>query len=196
MKSINVKIKGESPLLLHNGQVANPRNRYAKSMKQISGKRKKVDADYDALAKLEWLSSLYFANNDLIIPDYVLEAVFIGGAKKSRRSPEIKAGMFFTNHASLQFDGKPSEINLEELEKLFDQGNYLHEAIVRVGQAKVVRTRPIFRVWECEAVAQYDPSLTNLDAIKEIADDAGRQVGIGDWRPKYGRFAATVEELD
>lgn len=165
-------------------------------MKQISGKRKKVEADYDALAKLEWLSSLYFASNDLVIPDYVLEATFIGGAKKSRRSPEIKAGMFFTSHASLQFNGKPSEVNIEELEKLFAEGNHLHEAIVRVGQAKVVRTRPIFKDWECEAIAQYDPSITNLSALKEIADDAGRQVGIGDWRPKYGRFAATVEELD
>lgn len=27
-----------------------------------------------------------------------------------------------------------------------------------------------------------------LDQVKEILDHAGRRVGIGDWRPKFGRF--------
>ena len=58
--------------------------------------------------------------------------------------------------------------------------------------AKVMRTRPVFRNWSCTAVAQYDPDVLNLRDIEEIAADAGKLVGLGDWRPKHGRFETQV----
>jgi hypothetical protein len=58
--------------------------------------------------------------------------------------------------------------------------------------AKVMRTRPIFRNWSINAIAQYDPDVLNLRDVEEIASDAGKLVGLGDWRPKHGRFEAEV----
>jgi hypothetical protein len=31
--------------------------------------------------------------------------------------------------------------------------------------------------------------------VEEIAVDAGRLVGLGDWRPKHGRFTADVKAV-
>jgi hypothetical protein len=66
--------------------------------------------------------------------------------------------------------------------------------------AKVMRTRPVFRNWNITALAQYDPDVLNMRDVEEIAIDAGKLVGIGDWRPKHGRFDAEVipvaEQLD
>jgi hypothetical protein len=195
LNTIQIKISGESPLLCHNGQTADPRNTYSKAIKAISSKRKKTDADFDEMARLEWLAGLYRFRDQLVIPDYVLEATFINGAKKSKRGPQAKCGLFFTEHASLEFEGKPAEITEQSLSDLFHAGDHTHSIAVRVGMAKVVRTRPIFRRWSLTAVAQYDPDVLNHRDIQEIADDAGKLVGFGDWRPKHGRFAAEIQAV-
>lgn len=58
--------------------------------------------------------------------------------------------------------------------------------------AKVMRTRPMFRHWSLKATAQFDPDVLNLRDIEEIAVDAGKLVGLGDWRPKHGRFSTGI----
>jgi hypothetical protein len=192
LPQIEIRLQGVSPLLCHNGQTADPRNTYAKAMKAVSSKRKKTDADYDELARLEWLAGLYRSADDLVIPDYVIESVMIAGAKKSRRGSQAKCGLYTTQHATLQFDGKPAAINDATLTEMFESGNFTHTIGVKIGQAKVMRTRPVFRNWSCTAIAQYDPDVLNLRDIEEIASDAGKFVGLGDWRPKHGRFEAQI----
>ena len=164
-------------------------------MKAVSNKRKKTDADYEELARLEWLAGLYRFRDGLVIPDYVLEAVFINGAKKSKRGVQAKCGMFFAEHATLEFPGKPAEINDDTLSEMFVSGEFTHTVGVKVGMAKVMRTRPMFRNWNLLATAQFDPDVLNLRDIEEIANDAGKLVGLGDWRPKHGRFSAVVKEV-
>ena len=192
LPTVQIRFQGVSPLLCHNGQTADPRNTYAKAMKAVSSKRKKTDADYDEMARLEWLAGLYRTNDDLVIPDYVIESTMIGGAKKSKRGPQAKCGLFFTEHASLQFAGKPETITDETLAEMFASGDFTHTIGVKVGMAKVMRTRPFFRHWSLSATAQYDPDVLNLRDVEEIATDAGKLVGLGDWRPKHGRFEAEV----
>lgn len=46
-------------MLMHNGQLADPSNEWARAIKEISGKRAKTAADYEEMARLEWLGSLY-----------------------------------------------------------------------------------------------------------------------------------------
>jgi hypothetical protein len=195
LSTVQITISGESPLICHNGQTADPRNTYAKALKAISSKRKKTDADYDELARVEWMAGLYRFQNDLVIPDYVLEATIINGAKKSKRGPQVRCGLFFATHAPLEFPGKPENINEETLDEMFHSGEFTHSAIVKVGMAKVVRTRPIFREWSLTATAQFDPDVLNFRDIEEILVDSGRLVGIGDNRPKHGRFTAGIRKV-
>lgn len=192
LPTLQIRFQGVSPLLCHNGQTADPRNTYAKAMKAVTGKRNKTDADYDEMARLEWLAGLYRIDGDIVIPDYVIESTIISGAKKSTRGPQAKCGLFFTEHASLQFDGKPSEITNETLAEMFACGGFTHTIGVKVGKSKVMRTRPIFRNWSLSATCQFDPDVLNQRDIEEFASDAGKLVGLGDWRPKHGRFDAEV----
>lgn len=192
LPTLQIRFQGVSPLLCHNGQTADPRNTYAKAMKAVTGKRNKTDADYDEMARLEWLAGLYRIDGDIVIPDYVIESTIISGAKKSTRGPQAKCGLFFTEHASLQFDGKPCEITDETLAEMFASGSFTHTIGVKVGKSKVMRTRPIFRNWSLSATCQFDPDVLNQRDIEEFASDAGKLVGLGDWRPKHGRFDAEV----
>lgn len=193
LPTISYQLLGESPLLCHNGQTADPRNTYAKAMKAISGKRKKTDADLDELARLEWFAGLYVDDKrGLVIPSHVLKACFVNGAKKSKRGPQTKSGLFVADHAVLDFTGKPDQINEETLNELFHAGDHHLTCGVKVGMAKVMRTRPQFIGWSLTVGIQYDPDLLNPHDIQDILTDAGRQVGLGDWRPEYGRFTVKV----
>ena len=71
LQSVTLKLSGSS-IIPHNGQTADPRNRFSKAMKLISGKRKKTDSDLDELARLEFLAGLYLEGGDIVIPSYVL----------------------------------------------------------------------------------------------------------------------------
>ena len=188
LPEIQVQMRGWSPLLCHNGQTADPQNAYAKAMKVISGKRKKTDADFDEMSRLEWLASLYRSEDDLLIPDHVIESLMIAGAKKQKRGGDARCGLYFTQHATLDFQGKPDVINDDTLAEMFESGDFTHKVRVKVNMAKVMRTRPIFRHWVCVVRFQYDPDVLNRRDVEEIASDAGRFVGMGDWRPKHGRF--------
>ena len=188
MDSITLKLPGVAPLLMHNGQTADPLNKFAKAMKQISGKRSKTEADLMELAKLEYLAGLYLnSDGQVCIPDYVLEATLIAGAKKVKSGPAAKAGLFV---------GDGIEFNYGETltpEGLWDSERFVNKARVRVSQAAVMRYRPMFKQWTVTAKVEFNNELLNGKQILEFARHAGQAVGIGDWRPKYGRF--TAEEL-
>ncbi len=53
MKEIIVAINGPI-LMMHNGRTKDPLDPYAKALKKLTGKRKKTDADYLEISRLEW----------------------------------------------------------------------------------------------------------------------------------------------
>jgi hypothetical protein len=63
---------------------------------------------------------------------------------------------------------------------------------VLVNNSRVMRTRPIFRQWAIEFAAEFDDEQINADQLIKAAQDAGRMVGLCDYRPKYGRFSVEV----
>jgi hypothetical protein len=56
-----------------------------------------------------------------------------------------------------------------------------------------MRMRPIFREWSTVLKVNVEDTLVNPARVDEWLIAAGNQVGIGDWRPQYGRF--TVERI-
>lgn len=171
---------------MHSGQTADPLNHYSKALKAISSKRTKTDADHEEMSKIEWYASLYLnKNKQVILPDFLLEAAFINGAKKSKLGKQAQAGMFVDDHAILEFDGK--ELNPGQL---FERGNNLHRKAVRVQANKVMRTRFIVEQWGAKVTVTFNDTLLNKTAIMRAIEDSGEQVGLCDWRPKFGRFLA------
>lgn len=70
---------------------------------------------------------------------------------------------------------------------------------VRIKTSRVLRQRPRLDKWALEfEITILEPQLPG-NILKEILDYAGRYVGIGDYRPKFGRFQVVkwekVEEV-
>lgn len=187
-KTMNFRITGVSPLLMHNGQLADPMHRVSKEMRKISSKRKKTEADFEELAHLEFLGGLYLFNGEPCIPGEILEATFVNSARKNRLGEQAKAGMISDGMFPLEYDGprKP--------EQLWKDDRFRLSKAVRVQRNKVIRTRPIFREWAAVISFDYLDTFLSDSDVREIVVRMGEQIGIGDWRPKFGRFRTEVAE--
>jgi hypothetical protein len=51
-------------------------------MKRVSGKRAKTDADFEELARLEFLGGLYLHNGEPCLPGEVIEAALVEAAAR------------------------------------------------------------------------------------------------------------------
>lgn len=185
-QTLRFRLTGVSPLVMHNGQLANPLNPIAKAMKRISGKRNKTDADFEELARLEFLGGLYVHDGAPCLPGELVEGAFTEAAKKAKRGQQAKAGLLSVGNFPLIYGGpsKPDD--------LWADDRYRLAVGVRVQRNRIIRTRPIFRDWACEISIDFMPGQLNRSEVEEMARTAGAVVGIGDWRPKFGRFTAAT----
>lgn len=186
MEKARFMLTGVNGMVMHSGQMADPGNDFAKRLKLYSGKRKKVDADFLAMSEIEFKGSLYVSENRIVLPSDVIEASLINGAKKSKEGMIAKTAIFVNNHAPLLYDG-PSDP-----EELWEDKRFVFIKAVRVGQAKIMRTRAFFTNWQAEIEVEYNPDLAQLSQVERWVKDAGEQVGVGSWRPRHGRFVAEL----
>jgi len=153
-------------------------------MKRVSGKRAKTDADFEELARLEFLGGLYLHNGEPCLPGEVIEAALVEAARKMRRGQQAKAGILSNENFPIEYDG-PRTAN-----ELWADERFRLTVGVKVQKNKVMRTRPIFREWASEISVDFMPGQLNRAEVEEMVRTAGTIVGIGDWRPKFGRFMA------
>lgn len=184
-KKAQFKLTGVSPLIQHNGDLANPLNPIVKQQKLISQKRKKTEADLEELARLEFIGGMYYSDNPgVILPAEVLEATINGGARKFKEGMSAKAGMVIMEHAKLIFDG--DDLTPEEL---WADDRFKFQKMVTVARARILRTRPIFEDWSAEIEVTYEDTVCDASQVYKWLKKAGEIVGICDWRPRYGRFS-------
>ena len=177
-----VKMAGIAPLLQHNGRLADPLNPTVKMMKEISGKRKKVDADITELAHLEFLGSLYIDKHGAItFPDRVIEAAIAAGARKTKEGKTALSALFVEPGVVFDFEGP------KDPEDRWADPAYRNVTGVRVGQSRVMRTRPQFDKWSLTFDVSVMEDEISRDMLTRWCEAAGRLLGFGDWRPRYGR---------
>ena len=175
--------------MLHNGQTSDPMNRFSKDIKEISSKRKKTDADFQAMAKLEWFSSLYLSKEGKVIfPSICLDAGLIAASRTFREGKKAQAGLFTTQNAIVKFDGD----NLS-MDDLFLRDENRTSMAVRIQQAKIIRTRfSIEENWKFIWDIAFEDTLLDLDKIVQIVKVCGDQIGLFEMRPRMGRFESEV----
>jgi hypothetical protein len=181
-QTLSFRITGVSPFLMHNGQLVDPLNPHSQSIAEVTRKRKKTDADHWEMARREFYGGLYLSGGEPCIPAEMVEAALIKGAMKEKRGPSAKAGLLVENNACLEYDGP------REPKAIWQDERFRLRVAAKVGQAKVMRTRPRFDGWAADIVVKFLPSLLNSKEVKGFLVTAGEQIGIGDWRPRFGRF--------
>lgn len=184
MQQIAIKITGKAPLLMHSDRFADPLNPLTKAHKELTGKRKKTDEDHTAIARSEFIGACYWrAPVGFYIPGQNFDSCLIAAAKLQKLGVKFKQGV------QVLEDELPLEgIKPKRPEDLWEEPDYRDCRGVKVGQAKVMRYRPIFRRWSCKATIVINDDVVNVSDVKKAIADAGALIGVGDYRPRFGRF--------
>jgi len=192
MKTIHIAIKGETTLIMHSCAAVNPLHPLAKAMKKVTSIRNKTEDDLETLANLEWEAGLYWDDKiGLYMPGENVEACIREGAKARKKGKDIVKGFSVTE---LKI---PVDIGEKlTLEQMRDDYRFRDTRPMKVKTSRVMRTRPRFNNWRLEFDAVYDENMLDFATIVSAIEYAGQYVGLCDSRPKYGKFVATVEELD
>ena len=198
---VKVKIVGIAPTLMHNNQMCNPLNPYAKRVKTFTSKRKKTDEDYLEIAKIEWEAGFYYSEKSgPFIPSNNVEAMLRDAAKKLRKGTDVRQSVRVTPiEIPLQYNGPR---DMESIKKIAYAGekvngeDFFDMRAVGVNNATIMRARPRFNQWSLEFVIEADEAVFNIDDVHQILSIAGSKIGLSDYRPRYGLFEVVkVEEV-
>lgn len=193
-KSYHVKVKGSSPLIMHNSISVDPECRWTKMMAPLKAKRKKTENDLKEIRDLSFLSSLYWSDelNGLYMPTDNVRKMLLEGARAldQRQAKKQIVGIRFDNHL-----GWPLLTpNRDNIDLLKDDPNLRYFRIVTIQKAKVPSIRAIFKQWSFELDVIIDHSIVDLEVVESWFDYSGYRVGLGCRRPfaptpgDYGRF--------
>lgn len=187
IQKLEMKWIGVAPLIMHAGNLSDPLSKWSKAIKSITAKKNnKTDADHEEMSRLEFLGGLYMGNDGPVVPADNVEACLVNGAMKKSCGPKAKAGIFVQEHSSLIYDGPrdAAELYLDE--------RFRSRVSAKVQKNRVIRTRPIFQNWSIIVKLDFEDTLLNRSQVVDFAKIAGAIVGLGDWRPRHGRFTVEV----
>lgn len=175
MKKYKIKVEGISPLLINrfiDTQIDSKSKLRTGSMKDMPTEEKLYLDDGKP-----YLPSVYFRNS-------IIEAgkqFKITGKGKSNYSKLIGATVDIFPGIILLNPNKWKPFRIS--------------AVNPMTKGRMMVTRPQFEKWGCEFEIILNDDGIEGSVIKEIADHAGKYVGIGDWRPQkkgmYGKFHIT-----
>ena len=192
MQTIRLKLTGQSPILMHSDRYANPLDASTKAHKVLTGKRKKLDEDHEAIAKSEWVGGLYFDSEiGPFIPGQNVKSALVNAAKIQKLGAAFKrAVIVLDDKARLEYKGPRT------IEGLFADSKFVDVRSVKIGTSRLMRYRPKFAEWSLTVEIMFSPEMVELDDVRRAAENAGLFVGIGDYRPEsggsFGRFTAEV----
>lgn len=176
---VNVTIQGTSDFLYHKW---NCEDIEAKAKAPKGSKAKKTDNP----------ETFVYRNEEgyLCIPGDYLRGSIINAAKYKQdpRSPRKSAMDLF----------KAGVVSLTNLSSTgHKEWDYIDRRRVTIQRNGITRERPALRAgWKADFQLQVNlPEYISPELLHEIVAAAGRLVGVGDYRPTYGRFMVTNFEI-
>lgn len=187
MQLLKVRITGTRPMLMHSDVLSDPLNKLTREHKALTSKRKKTEEDHLEIAKSEFRASLYYRDDiGVFIPSVNIEASIREGAKLSKLGKHVQRAVEVAElEIPLEYEGA------RDPDGLWNEGAYDARS-VKVSTARLTRYRPFFKQWAAEFTISFNDSMLNRVEVLKALTDAGEFCGIGDFRPKYGRFKVEV----
>lgn len=196
MYQVNVRIKGVAPLLQH---------RFSSEQLDtlMQGATKKTGAnDYS----LEWIETMYVTTAGLLCqPAAHIEGALVEAAKRFKVKgargktwkDAIRAYCYVQPDEIIHLRaGEPVKAPGAEL--LTAPTEYLRVDVrrVKVNRAAVARSRLLIAEgWELAFAVEVHDEQVRPDVLRAILEEAGRAVGLGDFRPRYGRSEVVAFEV-
>lgn len=196
MATIECEIRGQTPLVMNNGEKADPDGVYAERVADLKNKRKKSPEDRELLGRIEFQGGLYW--NEKIgpyLPDGNILASLIEGGRVTKNGKDITAFVSCEpteeakkrgeSFVKLEYEG-PRDVESMWRAAMFDRR--LVSSNGKPGGPKVIRYRPVFKGWSAKFVLEVDDECDPAVVVQALKD-AGRRVGVCERkRFRWGRF--------
>jgi hypothetical protein len=166
-KKYEIEVTGVAPLLMHRFDVAEHSEGVSKKKKKVY--MVKEDAENSCYRNKE--GKLFMPN------EWFYVALVKAGTKQIYDGKKTYKDIF------------KSGLIVEPEEIILDQQKYeIDLRGVVVQRARIVRARPKFAKWSASfEITILDEDLISAQVLKEALEHAG-QNGVGDYRPRFGRF--------
>jgi len=175
---VEVKLTGTAPMLFHRWSC----DAVEEKAKAAKGSKAK---------KSDNVESYIYRNdeNELCLPgEYIRQSIIMAAKfRQDPRSPRKSAMDLF----------KAGVVSLTELCSLgVTEWDYLDRRRVVIQRSAITRERPAMRAgWSATAQLQVLlPEYITTDLLSDVLTNAGRLVGVGDFRPTFGRFRVDAFE--
>jgi hypothetical protein len=220
MKRYTVDIRGLSPLLMHHDNISFS-ERIKAWTKDPANKGNSTKGD-DRTPPWTWIGYLYHDTKVLGIPsDNLMTMLREGGAKITKKGNETykkqtQSGIILDQQQFTLFIGE-EPVSMSPIRDLIGDMDFTNHLAVaedlgfellikraKIGKAKHVRVRPLFREWRLEgSLTVLDEEMSGItkEILQMVFDQAGALCGLGDWRPSspssgtFGRFEAEIKGL-
>lgn len=179
---VDIEIEGIAPLLQNNIE-GSSEQMARKGKRQTGGVKDNPE---------EWKGKLYrIDENRLGHPGGSIESALTKAARdfkadKRRSMADIVKATCYVNEPFIELIGKTQPDSIQKASVVNPNTR---------GRGFVYR--PYFEMgWKASfSMTIADLEMVEVNQIKEILDHAGRRIGIGDWRPKFGRFFVSCFQI-
>lgn len=203
MKTLRVQYIGIRPLIMSNPQTIDIANRFAVASRALNtalkSARKKGDEDKllelaAAQKKNDFMASAYFDDKGgFFIPDSVIMASIKSAAQSMRKGKDIDRAVLMEETEAYVKDVP----NAPTLEDAFADTRFHLKTPCKVPPktgALFMKLRCVMPTgWRVEFTLSFDSDVLAEKTLKDILNTAGGFVGIGSWRPKFGRFTVEIK---
>jgi hypothetical protein len=195
IETLKVKLTGTRPLLLCNGELANPFNPALPAIKALSQKKDKTLEDHEKLSQLQFEAGCYFDEAlGVYLPSSNLFKALQEGAAKFKEGLLVKSSLLVRGLGAN--GGEPDALGSTILpdgrctpRELYhkDNGKHVFRRMAKPqGRTSILSTRPIFEEWEVRFQLEFT-GITSARVL-EYFKISGRFKGLGTWRPVFGTF--------
>lgn len=193
MSTVRVTLTGSQPLLLHNGRLANPLDPSTRELKKLTSKTKKTDDDLGMMIAVEARGAAYETPDGMIgLPDANAWRAIEEAAKAYKRGRDVARAVIYDPQriAPILIDGEAVAV-----EEYLQREGAIDYRPVGVNGRTVMRSRPIIQHWSSSHDFEVYEDIVMVEDLAQFVERAGRLHGVGDHRPQYGRFTASVEVI-
>lgn len=184
----SLHLQGTSPLLMNSADFDRDSDLF-RTFTLLSQKQRKTLDDDARLRELEWQLRINLDPEiGPFVPGRMVKGCLAAAATKWRKGTEIGRSVITVLYRiPLLYEGPRDQ------QGLWDAGYRYVTMVKNAGpsQGRVLRCRPMFEDWSLDAELAYDPEDLDPDMLAAIVERS-QKYGIGDYRPEFGTFAATI----
>jgi len=185
-------LNGTAPLLMNSAE-ADRDSELFRAYTLLGQKKGKTLDDEARLRELEWELRIYLDDEiGPYVPGRMVKAVLCAAAGKFKKGATIGRSLITVLYRiPLEYDGPRDQAGLWA-------DGYRYTTMVKnagFNGGRVMRCRPMFPEWKVTADLAFDPEEIDPDTLSLIVERSQRY-GLGDFRPEFGAFNATIATTD